>query len=99
VVTLKVWNLATGEQLLTLNGHSSLVTAVALTPDGKQAISASWDKTLKVWNLAKEKEVASFSGDGALYCCAVALDGVTIVAGEQSGRMHFLRLEGIEANP
>jgi hypothetical protein len=27
--------------------------------------------------------------------CAVASDGVTIVAGELSGRVHFLRLEGV----
>ncbi|WP_411675271.1 hypothetical protein [Dulcicalothrix desertica] len=28
-------------------------------------------------------------------CCAVTSDGATIVAGETSGRLHFLRLEGI----
>jgi hypothetical protein len=39
--------------------------------------------------------MATFIGDGALNCCAVAPDGVTIVAGEASGRVHFLRLEGV----
>ena len=39
---------------------------------------------------------ASFIGDGALFCCAVASDGITIVAGEASGRLHFLRLENRE---
>src|SRR3712207_9472504 len=39
--TLKVWNLETGEELFTLEGHSNSVFAVAVTPDGKRAISGS----------------------------------------------------------
>jgi len=97
--TLKVWDLATGEELLTLNGHSSSVNAVAVTGDGKQAISASSDNTLKLWDLETGEVIASFTGDGSIYCCAVAPDGVTIVAGEGTGRVHFLRLEGMEASP
>ncbi len=94
--TLKLWDLATGHEVPTLTGHSSWVYAVAITPDGKQAVSASWDKTLKLWDLATGEVVASFSGDSAFLCCAIAPDGVTVVAGEESGRVHFLRLEGLE---
>jgi WD40 repeat protein len=94
-----VWDLATGEQLRTLNGHSDSVNAVAVTADGKQAISASRDNTLKLWNLETGEVIASFTGESPIICCAVAPDGVTIVAGEESGRLHFLRLEGIEASP
>ncbi|MGB7445022.1 MAG: hypothetical protein WA919_28465 [Coleofasciculaceae cyanobacterium] len=79
--------------LPTLSGHSSPVWAVAITPDGKQVVSASEDKSLKVWDLHTGQEIASFTGDGMLPCCAVAPDGVTIVAGDASGRVHFLRLE------
>jgi WD40 repeat protein len=97
--TLKVWDLATGEARLTFKGHSSWVSAVAVTPDGLKAISASRDNTLKVWDLVTGKVIVSFTGDGSIFCCAVAPDGVTIVAGEQSGRVHLLRLEGMEASP
>jgi WD40 repeat protein len=94
--TLKLWDLATGSERATLNGHRGWVTAVAITPDGKQAVSASWYNTLKLWDLATGEVVASFGGDGALRSCAIAPDGVTVVAGEWSGRVHFLRLEGLE---
>ena len=36
-----------GALLRTLQGHLSYVEAVAVTPDGKRAVSASWDKTLR----------------------------------------------------
>ncbi|GAB1541616.1 hypothetical protein NUACC21_42870 [Scytonema sp. NUACC21] len=67
--------------------------AIAVTPDGRKAISAGYDNTLKVWDLENRQKVTSFIGDSAMFCCAVAPDGVTIVAGEASGRLHFMRFE------
>ncbi|MDI9639598.1 hypothetical protein QM565_28230 [Geitlerinema splendidum] len=93
--TLKLWDLRTGEALATFSGHSSLVVAVAITPDGTQAVSGSGDNTLKLWDLRTGEVVTSFSGEGVLISWAVTPDGATIVAGEQSGRVHFLRLEGV----
>ena len=34
-------------------GHSEDVMAVAVTPDGKRAVSASDDNTLKLWDLER----------------------------------------------
>jgi len=65
-----------------------------VTGDGRRAVSGPGDQTLKVWDLESGKVVATFSGEGPLYACAVAPDGVTIIAGEESGRVHLLRLEG-----
>ena len=39
--TLKVWDLDSGEELRTLRGHAGRVDAVALTADGRRAVSAS----------------------------------------------------------
>jgi WD40 repeat protein len=93
--TLKIWDTETGTEVRTLTGHTDSVYAVDLAPDGKTAISASRDNTLKIWDLFSGKEVASFSGDAEFYCCTIAPDGVTVVAGDASGRVHFLRLEGM----
>ena len=41
--TLLVWNPATGATLHQLTGHTAPVWAVAITPDGQRAVSASWD--------------------------------------------------------
>jgi WD40 repeat protein len=93
--TIKVWDLETGKEFLTLYGHTGWVTTVGVTLDSKWVISGSVDNTLKFWDLESREVIASFSGDGALFCCTVAPDGVTIVAGEESGRVHFLRLQGM----
>ncbi|MEW6493569.1 MAG: hypothetical protein AB1589_13840 [Cyanobacteriota bacterium] len=70
------------------------ILTLAVTPDSKRLLSGSWDKTFKVWDLERQEVITSFMGDGAFLSCVVAPDGETIVAGEASGRVHFLRLEG-----
>ena len=41
-----------GQEALTLKGHSSVVTSVSFSPDGKRIVSGSADKTLKVWDIS-----------------------------------------------
>ena len=86
--TLKVWDMKTGRTLRTLKGHADGVLDVALTSDGKRAVSASLDNTVKVWNLETGVPMATFYCDGAAQCCAV-LDNRLIVAGD-AGRVYFL---------
>jgi WD40 repeat protein len=93
--TLKIWDTETGTEVRTLSGHTDSVYAVDLAPDGKIAISASGDNTLKIWDLLSGKEIASFSGEGGFKGCAISPDGRTVVGGDESGRVHFLRLEKV----
>ena len=41
--TVQVWDAATGQGILTLKGHTSVVVSVAFSPDGKRLASASSD--------------------------------------------------------
>ncbi|MFM5959292.1 MAG: WD40 repeat domain-containing protein [Dolichospermum sp.] len=83
-----------GQEKLTFKGHSDSVNAITITPDGKTVISGSDDKTIKTWDLTTRNKIAIFTGESPIL--AVASDGVTIVAGEAPGRLHFLRLQGKE---
>jgi WD40 repeat protein len=96
--TIKVWDLASEKQPLTLNGHSSSVEAVAISSDSSKVVSASSYKTVKVWDLNTGKEMITFIGDSDFNCCAISPDNQTIVAGDSSGMLHFLRIEGLDVN-
>ena len=48
---LILWDLETGRLLRTFVGHEHGIHAVAMTPDGRYAISGSDDRTAKLWDL------------------------------------------------
>ena len=60
--TLKVWELASGRELRTLTDHSDGIRAVAVTPDGRRAVSASRNATLKMWELDCGCELLTLRG-------------------------------------
>ncbi len=65
--------------------------AVALSGDGKTAVSGSEDNTLKVWDVARGACLASFTADGALL--SVALRGDRVFAGDRFGHVHLFALK------
>ncbi len=44
--TIKIWQVDTGKELMTLNGHSDHITSIAISSDNKLLASASKDKTV-----------------------------------------------------
>jgi WD40 repeat protein len=49
--TARVWDLATGTELLRLAGHEGDVTSVAFSPDGQRLATGSQDGTARAWDV------------------------------------------------
>lgn len=49
---IKIWDLGAGRELCTLNGHTSLVTAVAVNAP-QLIVSGSADRTIRVWGVER----------------------------------------------
>lgn len=74
-----------------LEGHLSSVWAVAISRDGKRALSGSWDKTVRVWDLEVDRLIAIFTCDAALTSCAWRED--CIIVGDSGGQVHVFAWE------
>jgi WD40 repeat protein/transcriptional regulator with XRE-family HTH domain len=70
--SIKVWDAATGQELLTLAGHTSWVMGIGFSPDGKSLASTSLDGTVKVWSLSPGKETVTVMSPPAVYGIRVA---------------------------
>ena len=61
--TLRVWDAASGECLLTLRGHEDWVRSCAWSPDGGRLLSGGGDGTLRVWDAASGECLLTLRGD------------------------------------
>jgi WD40 repeat protein len=78
----------------TLAGHAGVVQAVAVTPDGRRAVSASHDRTLKVWDLETGAEIRTLTGHaGVVQAVAMTPDGRRALSASGDGALKMWDLE------
>ncbi|MGH8650719.1 MAG: TIR domain-containing protein, partial [Gammaproteobacteria bacterium] len=84
-----------GPLVRTLEGHADSVRALALTPDGKRAVSGGDDRTLRVWDLESGRELRTLEGhSGWVRALALTPDGKRAVSGSDD---HTLKVWDLES--
>jgi WD40 repeat protein/tetratricopeptide (TPR) repeat protein len=77
-----------GPLAFTLRGHKGVVNDVAITPDGRKAVSASEDGTLKVWDLNHGLELETLMGHTSrIMGVAITPDGTRAVSTSRDATM------------
>ncbi|OUD12068.1 AAA family ATPase [Thioflexithrix psekupsensis] len=75
-----VWDMKTGQLLLTLQGHSDSVNSAAYSPDGTRIVTASRDATARVWDALTGREICTLQGHESYVKSAIySPDGTRIV--------------------
>jgi WD40 repeat protein len=89
----RLWNARTGEELVQLRGHESAITSAAFSPNGREVVTASADKSCRVWDVATGAVIAVLKGhDQAVNSAVFSPDGQHILSASADGTARIWRV-------
>jgi WD40 repeat protein len=78
-----------------LDGHTTPVTSVSLSPDGRTIASASWDRTIKLWKPDGELLKTLSGHEAEIYSINFSPDGQTILSASNDKTVRLWSQDGI----
>ncbi len=76
---IRLWERASGKELMRLTGHADSVNGLAFSQDGKRLGSVSADQTARIWDTETGKELSALKGhEGVAAKLAFSPDGKTL---------------------
>ncbi|WP_406696265.1 protein kinase [Singulisphaera sp. Ch08] len=104
--SVRLWDLASGREILRMNLHSSWVNSVAYSPDGRRLLSGSGgtieangritpgpDTTIRLWDSGTGAELEKFDGHhNTVTGVAYSPDGQFGLSGSEDGSVRLWRL-------
>jgi WD40 repeat protein len=87
-------DVAAARQVREFGGHRGPVTCLALTPDGRRALSGSADRTLRWWDVETGQTLQTLEGhDRGVVAVAVSADGKRGLSADLGPRVRLWDLE------
>ncbi|MYF64401.1 MAG: T9SS type A sorting domain-containing protein, partial [Rhodothermaceae bacterium] len=88
--TIRLWDIATGQELLRLVRHIHDVNSVVFSPDGTQLASGSDDHTIRLWDLITGEELRRFDRHVRdVNSVVFSLDGTHLASGSDDGTIRL----------
>ena len=84
---IKIWEVATGQDVLQLVGHTAAVTSMVFSPNGRLLLSGGSDGAVRIWNLQAGKELVSL--------IALGREDFVAVTPDQFYRASKTRIKGV----
>jgi WD40 repeat protein len=95
--TVRLWDVATWQEVSTFREHTELVISLAFAPDGKLLATGDWGGILRLWDVAKKRQVISRRADShVLGSLAFSPDGRRLVSGGGGGVVRFWDVSVLE---
>lgn len=60
--SVRLWDLQSGQIVMTLNGHTNNVFSIAFSPDGSQIATAGLDRKIHIWDLSAGQILFTLAG-------------------------------------
>ncbi len=101
-----VWDVASGRNTATLEGHASWVRCLVFSPDGKRIASRSQDDTIRLWDAVTDKDRAvlnagisyTFDYFPSSWSLVFSPDGKTLASASSCSSVRFWDLSLAEDN-
>ena len=89
-ILVKVWDWRSGQELISLEGHTGGTDRIVFSPDGKRLATGSYDRTARVWDLQTGKELTVIRAHTAtVQGIAISPDGKQLATGSWDGTVRL----------
>jgi WD40 repeat protein len=83
--TIAIWNIGTGKPVLTLDKHTTNISDIVFSPDGRFLATGHMNGGIRLWSLDKNKVEKTITYTGSLYVSIAFSPNGHIIAGGRGG--------------